>query len=509
MTAWSSAAGDTMVAGESLVTPPNRALPPPADSAAQAERARLARDLHDTVVQSLVGINALAAQVQTAIEAGETDRALRDVLVLREMVGYGLEEARRTILGLRPVALAGQDLPAALAAEVARQAGYAGLEHGFTVSGHPLPLAPAVEDGLLRIAQEALSNVRRHATANWVQVRLVYDSRAGRVALTVEDDGQGFDRRSPLAGQVFSGSVDPDAPALLGPYLDVREGDSEGYALDLTGYGLLGMQERARLLGGELHIAAGRGVGTILEVEMPASGNPGPPVPVQVPAGPPPAARIRVVVADDHPLARAGVRRLLAGHGEIEVVGEAADGGAALAEVAALRPDVLLLDLQLGEMDGVAVLDQLRAAAARGAKTPATVVLTTYDQDAMLLAAIRAGAHGYVLKQAEAPELARTVRAAARGETLLPPALTTRLLEGLTAAPAAPPGDLLTARERDILDLLAAGLGTKAMAARLGLKPGTIKSHLEHLYQKLGVVGRGRGAAVAAARARGLLAAAG
>jgi DNA-binding NarL/FixJ family response regulator/two-component sensor histidine kinase len=477
----------------------------PREAAARAERARLARELHDTVIQSLAGIGAQVEQIETALADGAPARARRELARLREMVAYGVEEAQRTILGLRPLALTDHDLVGALAAEVARQMGSAGLRHQFSVRGTPVPLPPAVEEGLLRIAQEALSNVRRHATAGSAQVRLEFDAVAGHISLTVEDDGQGFDRRNPLAGHMLASPADPDAPALSGHYLDGQGADSESYVLDLAGYGLLGMQERARLLGGELRVSSGRGVGTLVEVEIPYAGAAA--VPAAVPfalAASRSTARVRVVVADDHPLARAGVRRLLAADPEIEVVGEAADGGAALAEVAALRPDVLLLDLQLGEMDGVAVLEQLLTLEAAGRKGPATVVLTTYDQDALLLGALRAGARGYVLKHAEGPELARTIRAAARGEVLLPPGLTARLLTRLTAPPA-PPTEPLTGREEDVLRLLALGLDTKAIAARLSLKPGTVKSHLEHVYQKLGVVGQGRGAALAAARARGLI----
>ncbi|HET7078129.1 MAG TPA: hybrid sensor histidine kinase/response regulator transcription factor [Chloroflexia bacterium] len=492
------------------------AAPPEADEAIRAavrlERERLARELHDTLIQSLVGIGAQIEQVRVAVRAGNTGAAEGELARAREMVDYGLDEARRTILGLRPAALSDHDLPAALGAEVARIAEGAGLRYQFTVSGTPVPLPPAIEDGLLRIAQEALSNVRRHATAASVTLRLEYDGGDRVVCLTVEDDGQGFDRRNPLAGRVRTAGGDPDAPALSGQYAGEQAGDSDSYGLDLTGYGLLGMQERARLLGGELRVAAGRGMGTVVEVQVPYPGSaPAVAPPAPAPKGaskeaPPRAtAHIRVVVADDHPLARAGVRRLLAVDPEIEVVGEAADGGTALAEVAALRPDVLLLDLQLGEMDGVAVLEQLRARRRPDDPGPATLVLTTYDQDTSLLAALRAGAQGYVLKQADGPELARVIHAAARGETLLPPAVATRLLRRLTAEPDGPALEPLTAREQDVLRLLAEGLGTKAMAARLGLGAGTVKSHLEHIYQKLNVVGQGRGAALAVARAHGLI----
>ncbi len=472
-------------------------LPPDAlDRAVRAERLWLARELQDTVLRSLAGIGAVAAQAQARLQAGDINGAASALAHLRAGVAHSLTEAGRAVAGLRPPALADRDLAGALAAETARLAGQAGLRWGFSLSGTAVTLPPSIEDGLLRLAQEALAWVRHHATVGQVQVRLEYDGGSRSVCLTVEDDGQGFNRRHPLAGGVAAHNDDPDAPALGTGTPSFANGGDEG-----VGYGLTAMQERVRLLGGRLHVAAGQGRGTLIEIEVPYGGPATATAGGERPAVRRPA-RVRVVVADDHPLARAGLRQLLAADPEIEVVGEAADGGAALAEVAALRPDVLLLDLQLGEMDGVAVLERLRAAPPPG-PAPATLVLTTYDEDRRLLDAVRAGAHGYVPKGAEGPELIRAVRAAARGEALLPPALTARLLR--LATPPPPTIEPLTGREQDVLRLLAEGLGTKAIAARLGLGAGTVKSHLEHLYAKLHVVGQGRGAAVAAARQYGLL----
>jgi DNA-binding NarL/FixJ family response regulator/two-component sensor histidine kinase len=468
--------------------------------ALEAERARLARELHDTVVQSLVALAGQLARVEATLPP---DGAARyEVARAREMAAFGLDEARRAIRGLRPSPLEGRDLAGALSAELTRIAGTAGLRYEFTVSGVATPLAPAVEDGLLRIAQEALTNVRRHATATRVGLALSYDAR-GTVRLVVEDDGQGFNRRSPAAGALRT-IVDPGDPDQ--PYrLPASGADENSPPSADDSYGLLGMRERARLLGGTLRVTSGQGVGTRVVVEVPVGRTVIPAPPPSVPHPAQEQSVVRVVIADDHPLAREGIRRLLAADPGIEILGEAADGGAALEATRALRPDVLLLDLQMPEMDGVAVLEALQTQA--GAPPVATLVLTTYDQDAQLLAALRAGARGYVLKEAEGPELVRAVRALARGEALLPAAVAARVLTHLAAAPAAPPPEPLTDREHDVLQALSQGLSTKEIAAHLGLSPGTVKSHLDHIYQKLGVVGQGRVAALAVARSRGLLSA--
>jgi len=302
---------DSAIPDEALTPGPVTLVTLPADpveAGATAERARLARELHDTVIQSLVGIGVQVEQAQAALAGGAPARAAQELIVLREMVAYGLEEARRTILGLRPLALTDHDLVGALAAEVARQVGSSGLRHQFSVSGRPVVLPSAVEEGLLRITQEALGNVRRHATASSVQVRLVFDAPTGRVCLTVEDDGQGFDRRNPLAGRMLAAPADPDAPALSGHYVVERSADSESYVLDLAGYGLLGMQERARLLGGELRVSSGRGVGTIVEVEVPYAGG----------LAPVPAAPFPLPVLGSAPRVRVDEQRTVPGLGECE-----------------------------------------------------------------------------------------------------------------------------------------------------------------------------------------------
>jgi DNA-binding NarL/FixJ family response regulator len=202
--------------------------------------------------------------------------------------------------------------------------------------------------------------------------------------------------------------------------------------------------------------------------------------------------RIRVVLVDDHPVVRAGVRALVDGQDGLTVVGEAADAAGAAEVVAETRPDVVLMDLSLGDgPDGVTATRALRALP----EPPQVLVLTTYDTEADILAAVDAGAAGYLLKDAPPDELFRAVRATARGETVLAPAVAARLLRR-----TASPEPAVTAREVEILQLLARGLGNREMARELLVSEATVKSHLSHIYTKLGVDTRAGAVAVAIER---------
>jgi DNA-binding NarL/FixJ family response regulator len=204
---------------------------------------------------------------------------------------------------------------------------------------------------------------------------------------------------------------------------------------------------------------------------------------------------IRLLIVDDHPVVRDGLRGMFTGDPRFEVVGEAATGTEAVTLAEALRPDVVLMDLRMPEMDGVAAIGALRS---RG--IPARVlVLTTYDTDRDVLPAVEAGATGYLLKDAPRAELLRAVQAAARGEAVLSPSVATRLL-GQVRAPAREP---LSQRELEILGLIARGFSNRDAAAHLFISEATVKTHLLHVYAKLGV--KDRAAAVATAFERGLL----
>jgi DNA-binding NarL/FixJ family response regulator len=204
---------------------------------------------------------------------------------------------------------------------------------------------------------------------------------------------------------------------------------------------------------------------------------------------------IRLLIVDDHPVVRDGLSGMFAGEEGFEVLGQASDGAEALAQAEALRPDVILMDLRMPRVDGVTAISRL---AERGV-TARVLVLTTYDTDRDVLPAIEAGATGYLLKDAPRGELLRAVRAAARGEAVLSPSVATRVL-GQVRSPAQDP---LSQRELEVLELVARGSTNREAAAKLFISEATVKTHLLHVYAKLGV--SDRAAAVGEAYDRGLL----
>ena len=206
-------------------------------------------------------------------------------------------------------------------------------------------------------------------------------------------------------------------------------------------------------------------------------------------------APIRMLIVDDHPVVRDGLRGMFSGDARFDVVGEASNGVEAVSRAEALRPDVILMDLRMPGGDGVTAISQLAARGAPGR----VLVLTTYDTDSDVVAAIEAGATGYLLKDAPREELFRAVVAAARGEAVLSPAVATRLM-GQVRQPAREP---LSQRELEVLTLISQGATNREAAGRLFISEATVKTHVLHIYAKLGV--NDRAAAVATAFERGLL----
>lgn len=206
-------------------------------------------------------------------------------------------------------------------------------------------------------------------------------------------------------------------------------------------------------------------------------------------------APVRLLIADDHPIVRAGFEGMLAGQPDLEVVGEAENGEEAVTLAQRLRPDVVLMDLRMPVVDGVEATNRIKEEDPKAN----ILVLTTYDSDADILRAIEAGATGYLLKDTPREDLFRAIRAAARGEPVLAPSVTARLMQRAQT----PARTALSGREIEVLELVARGGSNKELARDLHLSEATVKSHLIHIFDKLGVTDRT--AAVTVALERGIL----
>jgi DNA-binding NarL/FixJ family response regulator len=193
---------------------------------------------------------------------------------------------------------------------------------------------------------------------------------------------------------------------------------------------------------------------------------------------------ITVLLADDQPLVRAGLRALLDTEDDLTVVGEAADGREAVREAARLEPDVVLMDIRMPGLDGLAATRELAATRTR------VVVVTTFDLDEYVYEALRSGASGFLVKDAEPAEIRHAVRVAARGDALLSPGVTRRLIEEFTARPPGLDTDRLaplTSREREVLTRVAGGLTNGQIAQELFMSPATVKTHVNRMMAKLAV----------------------
>jgi DNA-binding NarL/FixJ family response regulator/two-component sensor histidine kinase len=436
-------------------------------AATAAERSRLARELHDSLAQTLAGI-VLALDAAADELATDAESAVASLDRGRAHARRALGEARRSIWSLQPAALASGSLAGALEREAAH-ARAAGLDAALHIDGDPCSLDARCEEALYRIAQEAISNVRRHADASRAAIELAFGE--AELRLLVSDDGVGFD---------------PTLTRAAGP------GASHGF-------GLSGIQERARLVGGRAEIRSAPGRGTVVVASIPVVAPSEAslvitPLSAILPAAPAGRERIRVLIVDDHELVRHGLRHMLQREPGLEVVGEAADGERAIAEVLRLQPDIVLLDVNMPRLDGVEALLRLRELGS-GVRT----ILLSVLADERLFAGLRAGARGYLPKDTGREAMARAIRTVHEGGSLLPPVIAAGLLEQLGRSPA----DALSIREVEILELLALGARNKEVAATLSISENTVRWHAANLYQKLAVTTRTE--AIHVARQRGLL----
>ena len=410
--------------------------------AASDERNRLAREIHDSLAQSLIAVSMELDAIQQ-LAADDPSRVIGLVGHARDLAHRAVEEARHAIWRLRPAPLERQSLAEALAAEVrSLEQGGAVEQSDCTIQGEPRPLAPEVDAALFRIAQEALSNVRKHARARRARVVLAYGEHS--VRLLVEDDGRGFEPGS-------------HAPGLDG------------------GFGLGGISQRAALIGADLEIDASPGWGTRVRVFVP-----------NAPTAKPIEATdlIRVVLADDHVLVRQGVRRMIDAMPGVVLVSEAGNGSEAIAQALDLAPHVVLMDVNMPGIDGLEAIRRIHAQLL----SVGVIVLSTTAPDDVVLEAVRAGARGYLLKDVGIDELRAAIQTVAAGGSYFAPAVAAKLAGGVHRGGSA--AERLTPRELAVLRRLATGAPNKEIAAALSISENTVESHLRSIYGKLEVRSR-------------------
>jgi PAS domain S-box-containing protein len=434
--------------------------------AREEERRRVAYDVHDGLTQLAFAAH---QNLQAYVDDRPTESHLSQMKLDRalDLVKRTVEEARRVIATLRPPALDNLGLAVALRSQL-DSLKVEGWDVAFDEDLWVKRLPPDIEAAIYGIAQEALTNVRKHSGTTLVHVTLTQLGK--RICLRVRDWGRGFD-----------GALPPGVGNALGERV-----------------GLCSMQERVALLGGECVIHSQPGAGTCVVAEIPlpddtlAQGK-------QILSPQNMTSPSRLLIADDHALAREGLRTLLTSEPDLQIVGEAANGREALELCRRLRPDLVLMDARMPKMDG------LKAARAIKVEYPATIilVLTAYEDPDYLLEAIRAGVSGYVIKDATKHNLISSVRGALSGDHPLHHDLAMQLLQSLANEDGQESGhprgsgkraellpELLTPRELEVLRLLAQGQTNRQISQVLVVSPATVKVHVEHILEKLKVADR-------------------
>jgi len=432
--------------------------------AAFEERERLGRELHDGLGQVLSYLNVQAQTVETMLAAGQVMPAQANLRRMVQTAQKAHADIRNFILGLRTEDAPRQDFWDALRDCLHQFHTTYGIETDLSrPDGAPIPeFGPAVEEQLLRIIQEALTNVRKHAAARRAQVLFNFSATAAHVIIA--DDGIGFQ---------------PPQPPLTSPPVGGKH------------FGLTMMRERAETVGGQLEIRSAPGQGTRVLIHIPclvtASGGD---------AETSDLAGLRLLLVDDHPLFLEGLRRLLTARG-FTVVGVAHDGEAALQQTRALRPDVVVMDVR---MPGGGGLEATRAIKAELPEVK-IVMLTVAEDDARLFEAIESGASGYLLKSLNANQFCALLTDLLDDDAPLAPGLAARTMAEFTRQgdhegnregdhEGRPYSTELTPRQEEILGLVAQGLIYKEIGQHLHLSEKTIKYHMSQILEKLHVENR-------------------
>ena len=418
----------------------------------------VARELHDRVAQTLTGMLVELESFKNHPVGWEDVR--RQLDAVQNSTRDVLANLRQLLYDLRGEESLGDAFVDAVGTLVARFEDRAGISARLTVlPGWPAELTPASSVNLYRLIEEALTNVRLHSGARAVSVALQPYSET-ELSVSVWDDGRGIDEH------------------------DARR----------LGLGTIGMKERALLLGGHLRIESQLGGGTTVQAIVPrpvlAEQSP----PVLEPAHAEETASetvakkaIRVLIADDQTLFRAGLARLLDEDPRVAVVGQAQDGGQAITQAAKLKPEVILMDIKMPGVDGIEATRKILEAD----PDVKIIVLTTLETDGQVIQVLKAGASGHVLKDSLPQAIVSAIVAVMSGERVMASKVAKRVLEMLTGSTTSKEFyDGLTTREIEILRLLANGMANKQIAHRLKISDKTVRNHVNHTYEKLGIYDR-------------------
>lgn len=411
-----------------------RALAARLQAVREDERGRIARQIHDELGQGLTALKMDLAWLGK--RAPRPNQAVRDKLgAMRRFLDATLNSVRRLSAELRPGALDTLGLVAAMEQHLAEFQARTGLRCALRAPPEESALGPEGATAVFRIFQEALTNVARHARATRVQVRLFPE--AGRVVLEVKDNGRGI------------------APE-----------DQRG----TKALGILGMRERATLLGGDVLLAGAPGRGTTLRAWLPLRGA----------AAGGGRAMIKVLVADDHPVVRQGLRQALAGERDMAVRGEARNGQEVLDLVRGQGWDVVVLDISMPGRDGLEVLKSIKQ------ERPGVpvLILSVHPEDRFAVRALEAGAAGYLTKEAAPDELARAIRQVVGGERYISPSVAKHLALAVATRSAKAPHESLSDREYQVLRLIASGKTASQIAAALSLSVKTISTYRARILEK-------------------------
>jgi DNA-binding NarL/FixJ family response regulator len=460
------------------------------DPTQQTDHAHLIQTLSAMMIQ----LNALQMLVHKdtidGLDVSHTNQmpdmdAIRDGLAILEQMTRDMLYEVRAVSDDVPIAeLSGVTLAEALTRAVEETAEAIGLSSRMSFSGEERPLSNNIEHLLYRITQEALDEIQRHTNPHKLRFALSYGR--DEVQLSIEDDG--------LPPELSNASPGIASQVAAPPFIPPDENRQFASSGNLYEH----LRKRIEHLGGFIEINSSVELGTRVKARIPYIQHLHTETPTR-PAERSDRAReqqaldavddtaTRVLVVDAQAVTRAGLRRLLEGSQDITVIGEATDGVQAVSETIELGPQVVIMDALLPNGQSLEALRQIKQL------NPETrvLLLSSLDREDYLYETLRAGADGYVLKDIAANELAQAVRTVARGEVLVQPQIAGRLISRFgKQAQGNSTHEALTAREQEVLSLLARGLRNKEIAARLVVSERTVNFHLANIYQKLNVSGR-------------------